>query len=88
MSLNIRRVVTANDDNGKARVWIDGEAANVRLNRPLVSSVAETARPPELLAIARDLTYSVLAKQAVASRALAFCRVSARRVQYGLVWLM
>lgn len=39
MSLNIRRVVTANDSNGKATVWIDDVAANLRINRPLVSSV-------------------------------------------------
>ena len=39
MALHIRRVVTANDEAGKATVWIDDEASNLRLNRPLVSSV-------------------------------------------------
>ncbi len=51
MSLNIRRVVTANDKNGKARVWIDDEAANFRINRPLVSSVllwSTDSTPPDV----------------------------------------
>jgi mannose-6-phosphate isomerase-like protein (cupin superfamily) len=39
MALNVRRVVTANDENGKAVVWIDDQASNVRANRPGVTSV-------------------------------------------------
>jgi len=39
MVLNVRRVVTANDDKGKAVVWIDEQASNVRSNRPGVESV-------------------------------------------------
>ncbi|MCH8974943.1 MAG: cupin domain-containing protein, partial [Chloroflexi bacterium] len=51
MSLNIRRVVTANDSNGKATVWIDDVAANLRINRPLVSSVllwSTEGTPPDV----------------------------------------
>ena len=39
MALSVRRVVTANDDKGKAVVWIDEQAANVRSNRPGVESL-------------------------------------------------
>jgi quercetin dioxygenase-like cupin family protein len=39
MALNVRRVVTANDANGKAVVWIDGEATNYRSVRPKVNTV-------------------------------------------------
>ena len=39
MALSVRRVVTANDDKGKAVVWIDEQATNVRSNRPGVESV-------------------------------------------------
>jgi mannose-6-phosphate isomerase-like protein (cupin superfamily) len=39
MALSVRRVVTANDDKGKAVVWIDEQASNVRSNRPGVESV-------------------------------------------------
>ncbi len=39
MALNIRRVVTANDQNGKSVVWIDDQASNFRTNRPGVSTV-------------------------------------------------
>ena len=39
MALNVRRVVTANDDSGKSVVWIDDTASNVRANRPKVTSV-------------------------------------------------
>ena len=51
MSLNIRRVVTANDGHGKAKVWIDDVAANLRINRPLVSSVllwSTDSTPPDV----------------------------------------
>jgi quercetin dioxygenase-like cupin family protein len=39
MALNVRRVVTANDKDGKAVVWIDDQASNIRSNRPNVESV-------------------------------------------------
>ena len=39
MALNVRRVVTANDANGKSVVWIDDQASNTRVMRPKVSSV-------------------------------------------------
>ncbi len=39
MALNVRRVVTANDENGKAKVWIDDTASNVRIPRPGVETV-------------------------------------------------
>ena len=39
MALNVRRVVTANDENGKATVLIDDQASNLRANRPGVTSV-------------------------------------------------
>jgi mannose-6-phosphate isomerase-like protein (cupin superfamily) len=39
MALDVRRVVTANDDNGKAVVWFDDVASNRRANRPGVESV-------------------------------------------------
>ena len=39
MALNVRRVVTANDENGKATAWIDDQASNLRANRPGVTSV-------------------------------------------------
>ena len=39
MALNVRRVVTANDENGKAVAWIDDQASNIRANRPGVTSV-------------------------------------------------
>ena len=39
MVLDVRRVVTANDENGKATVWIDDQASNLRANRPGVTSV-------------------------------------------------
>ena len=39
MALNIRRVVTANDQKGKPVVWIDDQASNFRTNRPGVSTV-------------------------------------------------
>ena len=39
MALNVRRVVTANDANGKSVVWIDDVAGNIRAVRPKVSSV-------------------------------------------------
>ncbi|MDA0799199.1 MAG: cupin domain-containing protein [Chloroflexi bacterium] len=38
MALNIRRVVTANDENGKARVWIDDMASNLANPRPGVNT--------------------------------------------------
>ena len=51
MALSVRRVITANDDSGKAVVWIDEQAANVRYNRPGVESVVvwttdTVPRPP------------------------------------------
>ena len=39
MALNVRRVVTGHDDNGKAVVSIDDQASNRRANRPGVTSV-------------------------------------------------
>ena len=51
MTLDVRRVVTANDANGKATVWIDDVASNLRLNRPLVSSVlvwSTDSTPPDV----------------------------------------
>ena len=39
MTLKVRRVVTANDENGKAKVWIDDTASNVRVPRPGVETV-------------------------------------------------
>ena len=39
MALNVRRVVTANDANGNAKVWIDDTAGNTRNPRPGVSTV-------------------------------------------------
>ena len=39
MALDVRRVVTANDENGKAVVSIDDVASNRRANRPGVESV-------------------------------------------------
>ena len=39
MALNVRRVVTANDANGKAVVWIDDQASNFRSVRPKVNTV-------------------------------------------------
>ena len=51
MSLDVRRVVTANDENGKAKVWIDDVASNFRINRPLVSSVllwSTDGTPPDV----------------------------------------
>jgi len=39
MALDVRRVVTANDDNGKAVVWFDDVASTRRANRPGVESV-------------------------------------------------
>ena len=39
MALNVRRVVTANDESGKAVVWIDDKASNFRANRPGATSV-------------------------------------------------
>ena len=51
MTLDIRRVVTANDANGKATVWIDDQASNLRINRPLVSSVlvwSTDSTPPDI----------------------------------------
>jgi hypothetical protein len=38
MALNIRRVVTANDENGKAKVWIDDIASNLANPRPGVNT--------------------------------------------------
>ena len=38
MALNIRRVVTANDENGKAKVWIDDLASNLANPRPGVNT--------------------------------------------------
>lgn len=34
MSSNIRRIVTANDDHGRSKVWIDDVAGNVSTSRP------------------------------------------------------
>ena len=39
MALNVRRVVTANDENGKAVVLVDDRASNFRNNRSGVQSV-------------------------------------------------
>lgn len=39
MALNVRRVVTANDKDGKARVWIDDVASNIRIPRPGVETM-------------------------------------------------
>ena len=39
MTLDIRRVVTAHDERGKSVVSIDGQATNIRANRPKVMSV-------------------------------------------------
>lgn len=39
MALNVRRVVTANDDQGKAVVWIDDLASNRRNPRPGVETI-------------------------------------------------
>ena len=39
MALNVRRVITANDENGKSMVLIDDQADNFRANRPGVTSV-------------------------------------------------
>jgi hypothetical protein len=39
MTPNVRRVITANDKNGKAVVSIDDIASNFRAKRPGVSSV-------------------------------------------------
>ena len=38
MALNIRRVVTANEEKGKARVWIDDIASNLANPRPGVNT--------------------------------------------------
>ena len=51
MALNVRRVVTANDQNGQAVVWIDDQASNFRTNRPGVSTVLvwmTESTPPEV----------------------------------------
>lgn len=39
MALNVRRVVTANDKDGKAKVWIDDVANNIRVPRPGVETM-------------------------------------------------
>jgi quercetin dioxygenase-like cupin family protein len=38
MALNIRRMVTANDSDGKAKVWIDDMASNLANPRPGVNT--------------------------------------------------
>ena len=51
MALNVRRVVTANDGNGKSVVWTDDLASNFRANRPGVSSVlvwTTDSTPPDV----------------------------------------
>ena len=44
MALNIRRVVTANDENGKAKVWIDDMASNLANPRPGVNLLWRTRK--------------------------------------------
>ncbi len=51
MTLNVRRVITANDKDGKAVVSIDDIAGNHRANRPGVSSVliwTTDTHPPDV----------------------------------------
>ena len=51
MTVSVRRVVTANDEHGKAVVWIDDQASNLRINRPKVGSVlvwSTDATPPDV----------------------------------------
>ena len=51
MTLNVRRVITANDEQGKAIVAFDDVASNFRANRPGVSSVliwTTDSHPPDV----------------------------------------
>ena len=51
MTLNVRRVITANDEQGKAVVSIDDIASNFRANRPGVNSVliwTTDTHPPDV----------------------------------------
>jgi quercetin dioxygenase-like cupin family protein len=51
MALNVRRVVTAKDDNGKAVVWIDDQASNYRSVRQGVNTVlvwSTDTMPPDV----------------------------------------
>jgi mannose-6-phosphate isomerase-like protein (cupin superfamily) len=64
MTLNVRRVITANDKNGKAVVSIDDIASNFRANRPGVSSVliwTTDSQPPDVTST-EDLGATVLGR--------------------------
>jgi hypothetical protein len=64
MALNIRRVVTANDENGKAKVWIDDIAGNLANPRPGVNTalIWTTDSTPADLTGSEDLGARMVAR--------------------------
>ena len=64
MTLNVRRVITANDEQGKAVVSIDDIASNFRANRPGVNSVliwTTDTHPPDVTS-SQDLGATVVGR--------------------------